>query len=165
VPRPLPDRAELGRRAVLGAGAAVAAGLALAACTGPSGPTTPTGAGRDPDAAARLRAAGTEQRLVASATAVGVHSRGAVGARARAAAAAHRAHVVALLGGLATPSPSPTATATGPTGAHELAAAQARAAASYQAMLAGLGSRTAELLASVAGSDLAHAAAMRAALR
>jgi hypothetical protein len=164
------------RRRVLAGGAGALGLLAvapstLAGCTTGSGPTPP-GPGPTPsaDEAARRTAATSELALADLATAVPAATSGpsaALTARLAQAAAIHRAHAAALLEGLPAATPSPTTSGrTSPSAVaspRALVTAQAAAATAYQRALLPLSGPTARLLASVAASDAALAAMLRAA--
>jgi hypothetical protein len=149
----------------------MAALAGVSACT--AGSTAPTpGPTSEPtpgaDETARRAAAASEQWLALLAGAVATNSvaQQAATAVARAAAAAHDAHSRALLEGLPpAPSRSPTAGSTIPSILKEAAAAliraQTAAGRSNQDSLHLVSGPTARLLASVAASDLAYAAALR----
>ena len=173
------------RRAVLAAGFGAVGAVALSGCTsGSDQPAPPTPSRPSADEVARRTVATTEQALLATTRLLSSNlpaGRVAVRRVADLAAAAHAAHVTAMLQGLPQPSASSgsgsgsassgASTATGqatpgtpvPPTTTSLATAQAAAATAYQALLGPVTGPLARLIASVAASDAALASALRGA--
>lgn len=172
-----PDRppVPLTRRAVLGGFAALTAAVPLAGCStgpdpGPSASPTP-----DPDEVARRTVAAAESQLAALAAST-VTAFPALAPRVTPAQQAHQAHADELLAGLPTATSSATASGSpavtspaapvvpaSPTAAlAALATAQTAAATAATARLGTVSGDLARLLASVAASDAAFAALLRA---
>ncbi len=175
------------RRAVLAAGVGTVGVLALSGCTsGSDQPAPPTPSRPSADEVARRTVATTEQALLATTRLLSsTLPAGPVAVRrvADVAAAAHAAHVTAMLEGLPEPSASSgsgsgsvsgspgASTSNGqatpgspaPPTATSLATAQAAAATAYQALLGPVTGPLARLIASVAASDAALASALRGA--
>ena len=179
VPRTAP--AVVSRRAALAGAVGLAAGAGLAGCTStpkkpkPPGPTSEPRPGADETARRAAAAREQEAATLAGTVATSVATHRELAAAASAAATVHAAHAAALLEGLkalrsptATPSASVTASPStssiavpASAAAGQLAALQTSVATAHQGALDGVSGPLARLLASVAASDLAHAARVR----